>query len=415
MRYELPSNSLYGNKPIPLEFPEHWDVNISRFAGYDTPALSEEEIRERIRKAIGTQPIVKGAQGKKSAVIIIDDITRPTPCEPIAWAVIEELLQAGVPKENIWFVVALGTHGVMYREQFVKKLGDKLVEEFEIYNHNVFFNHVFLGNTSNNVPIEINADVMSAEYKIGIGSMMAHSYFGFSGSAKCVMPGISSMRAIVANHSHTSIQDFNMGNPRTLMRDDAVEAARKMHLDFKVDAILNGRGEICALFAGDFEEEGKEASRYAAQHYFAEFVPDCDIVIANNFFKPTEPNCAYTPEVRASMKDGGAIVLAANSPFGPCVHFLYDNWGHSSPGGMMWSGCYEKTPQMRHAIVFAEHTVKGMRNPWYIDEHTGAEYVTTWEEVLRILDDGMPKKVVVYPNAESQILSNSSAYYKKEL
>ena len=140
---------------------------------------------------------------------------------------------------------------------------------------------------------------------------------------------------------------------------------------------------------------------------------DCDVVIANNYFKPAEANCAYTPEVIASLKDGGSFVLAANSPFGPCVHFLYDKWGHSAPGGMMWSGCYTKGKNMAHAVVFAEHTVKGMRDPWYIDEHSGAEYVKTWSDALRILDDGTPKKVVLYPNAECQVLDNSKDFYKR--
>lgn len=411
MIYNLPSNSLYGNAPIPIDLPSNWDVHISRFAGYNTPALNAEKIRERVRCAIGAKPISEGAKGKKGAVIIIDDITRPTPTEPIARAVISELLEAGVPKEEIWFVIALGGHGAMYREQIVRKLGEELVEEFEVYNHNVFFNHVFLGNTSNFVPVEINADVMSADYKIGIGTMMAHGYFGFSGSAKCIMPGVSSMRAIMSNHSFTTPFDFNMGNQKTIMRDDAVEAARMMGLDFKIDAILNGRAEICELFAGDFEAEGKEAAEYAKNHYLAEFVPDCDIVIANNFFKPTEPNTAYTPEVKASMKDGGSFVLAANSPFGPCVHFVYDNWGHSAPGGTKWAGCYTKEPRMKHAIVFAEYTVKGARDPWYIDEHSGSVYVRKWSDAMKILDDGMPKKVVIYPNAESQVLSNSENFY----
>lgn len=106
-------------------------------------------------------------------------------------------------------------------------------------------------------------------------------------------------------------------------------------------------------------------------------------------------------------------MLAANSPFGRALHFLYDKWGHSAPGGMMWSGCYTKGKNMAHAVVFAEHTVKGMRDPWYIDEHSGAEYVRTWVDALRILDDGTPKKVVLYPNAECQVLDNSKEFYKR--
>ena len=197
------------------------------------------------------------------------------------------------------------------------------------------------------------------------------------------------------------------------IESDAEQAARMMGLDFKIDAILNGHAQICNLFAGDFEAEIQHAAAYAAEHYAAKFVPDCDVVIANNYFKPAEANCAYTPEVIASLKDGGSFVLAANSPFGPCVHFLYDKWGHSAPGGMMWSGCYTKGKNMAHAVVFAEHTVKGMRDPWYIDEHSGAEYVKTWNGALRILDDGTPKKVVLYPNAECQVLDNSKQFYKQ--
>ena len=255
--------------------------------------------------------------------------------------------------------------------------------------------------------------VMSADYKIAIGTTMAHSYYGFSGGAKCILPGVSSLRTIMRNHSFTTTTEFNMGNPHTLMRSDAEQAARMMGLDFKIDAILNGHAQICNLFAGDFEAEIQHAAAYAAEHYAAKFVPDCDVVIANNYFKPAEANCAYTPEVIASLKDGGSFVLAANSPFGPCVHFLYDKWGHSAPGGMMWSGCYTKGKNMAHAVVFAEHTVKGMRDPWYIDEHSGAEYVKTWNDALRILDDGTPKKVVLYPNAECQVLDNSKQFYKQ--
>ena len=250
--FQLPANSNYGDRPIPVTFPDHWDVHISRIHGYDTPALTEAQIREKLHAAIGTKPISEGAAGKKSAVIIIDDITRPTPCEPIARAVIAELHAAGVPDENIWFIIALGTHGVMYRTEFVRKLGEELVENYEVHNHNLFFNHVFVGNTSNNVPVEINADVMSADYKIAIGTTMAHSYYGFSGGAKCILPGVSSLRTIMRNHSFTTTTEFNMGNPHTLMRSDAEQAARMMGLDFKVDAILNGHAEIFNLFAGDF-------------------------------------------------------------------------------------------------------------------------------------------------------------------
>lgn len=86
------------------------------------------------------------------------------------------------------------------------------------------------------------------------------------------------------------------------MRSDAEQAARMMGLDFKIDAILNGHAQICNLFVSDFEAEIQHAAAYAAEHYAAKFVPDCDVVIANNYFKPAEANCAYTPEVIARSR-----------------------------------------------------------------------------------------------------------------
>ena len=77
----------------------------------------------------------------------------------------------------------------------------------------------------------------------------------------------------------------------------------------------------------------------------------------------------------------------------------------------MWAGCYTKTNKMSQAIVFAEHSTKGSRDPWYIDESSGAVYLRTWAEVLKRLDDGRPKKVVIYPMAEAQILTNSQQFY----
>lgn len=411
MIYDLPSNVLCGNRPVPLEMPDYWDIHVSGIKGFSSPSLTYEQILNGIENPVGAEPICKGAKGKKSAVIIIDDITRPTPCGQIAEAVISQLLEAGVPKNNIWFMAALGAHGVMYREDFIRKLGEKIVEEYGVYNHNVFYNHDFLGITDNGIPIEINSDVMRAEYKIAVGTMMPHSFFGFSGGAKSILPGVASINTIVKNHEFTSPKEFNMGNPDTLIRKDAEQAAEMMGLDYKIDVILNGRAEIAALYCGNFREEAKAAGEYAAKHYMAEFIPECDIVISNSYFKPLEAACAYTPETMDSLKEGGSYVLTANSPYGSCVHYLYDKWGHTAPGGALYAGLYEPTEKMGRMIVFSQYTVKGMRDSWFVDESKGAEYFKVWEDVLALLDDGKPKKVAVYPMAESQILNNSQNYY----
>lgn len=82
-----------------------------------------------------------------------------------------------------------------------------------------------------------------------------------------------------------------------------------MVLDYKIDVTLNGRAQICAFFAGDFEAEWTEAAKYASRHFRAEFVPDCDVVIANNHFKPADASCSFTPEALDSLKEGGSFIM----------------------------------------------------------------------------------------------------------
>ncbi len=223
MIYNLPANNLYGDLPVTIDFPDNWEIHVSEINGYNKKPMECTELKKAMDQPVGVPTIKEGAKNKKSAVIIIDDITRPTPCKEIAEIVIDELLEAGVAKENIWFIAALGGHGPMVREDFIRKLGEDIVDTFEIYNHNVFYNHVYLGTTSNGIPVEINQDVMTAEYKIAIGTMMPHSFYGFSGGAKSILPGIAFMNTIIENHSFTSPSEFNMGNPDTRIRKDAEE------------------------------------------------------------------------------------------------------------------------------------------------------------------------------------------------
>ena len=70
--FDLPSNSNYGDQPIPIAFPDNWDVHISKIHGYDTPALTEAQIAEKIHAAIGAKPISEGAAGKKSVAFSLE-------------------------------------------------------------------------------------------------------------------------------------------------------------------------------------------------------------------------------------------------------------------------------------------------------------------------------------------------------
>ena len=73
--------------------------------------MSTEELAECLDKPIGTQKLETLAKGKERAVIVFDEMTRPTRTYELAPLVVERILRVGFKKDQITFVCALGTHG----------------------------------------------------------------------------------------------------------------------------------------------------------------------------------------------------------------------------------------------------------------------------------------------------------------
>ena len=110
---------------------------------------------------------------------------------------------------------------------------------------------------------------MEADLKIAIGCVTAHAQVGFSGGGKIVLPGVSHVDSIA--HYHLQVEAMakettGLGNfDDNIMRAECDAAGDMAGLDFKVDCLINRRGEIANLHAGPFREthaagaeEGKE-------------------------------------------------------------------------------------------------------------------------------------------------------------
>jgi lactate racemase len=136
----------------------------------------------------------------KKIGIAFDDISRATPAQALAEVVLSELYEAGIPKENIIFLCALGTHGVHTRLDFVRKLGENIVAEYGVYNHNCYENCVKIGTTKRGFHVPVNKELMSCDLKRGLGSIAPHIYNGFSGGGKILFPGMAFIDTIESNH-----------------------------------------------------------------------------------------------------------------------------------------------------------------------------------------------------------------------
>jgi hypothetical protein len=407
----IPVLAWYGDEELELEFPESWEVNVCQMKGHDAPPLSDAGIRKAFANPIGTKTIRELAKGKKEVAILFDDMSRPTPTAMLIPYVLEELAAVGIPDDNIRFIAAIGAHGSMNGIDFRKKLGDEVMGRFLVYNHNPYENCTPLGVTSFGTPVSINSEFMSCDLKIGIGCLVPHPY-GYGGGSKVILPGVASMETIDSNHNRLVFsRTVGIGKlEENIILEDIVEAARMSGLDVKVDAILNLKREVTALFVGDPVEEHIEGVKLAAEHYATEMVYDADIVVANCFSKANEMLLALPVASPLLSPKSGDMVLIVVTPEGQINHYFDRSFGKNF-GGRGWGPLCRKNS-------LPENTKKLTIMAPYSDK-VGADWVApyelvnwakTWQEVIRDLKNryGNKAKVAVIPDATIQYFPDAA-------
>ncbi|MBT7289170.1 MAG: DUF2088 domain-containing protein, partial [Chloroflexi bacterium] len=157
---KLPQLAWDDPRDVDFPLPDNWDVKVNNIAGYNRPALTDDQIKTSITTLMGTAPIREQAKGKKEVVILFDDMTRITRAAKIVPHILEELALAGIKDDQIRFMAATGTHGPMNRWDYAKKLGADIVARYPVYSHNPYENCVYVGTTSRGTKVHINAEVM---------------------------------------------------------------------------------------------------------------------------------------------------------------------------------------------------------------------------------------------------------------
>lgn len=139
----IPWGSWRGNKNYSLSFPNNWKVIVASMAGGKD--VSQGEIRKAFANPIGQETIRKLAEGKKTAVIAVDDLTRPTQAYRFLPFIVEELNRGGIKDEDIKIVMAIGSHRPLMKADQEKKLGKKIANRFPVFNHHPYENLVNVG------------------------------------------------------------------------------------------------------------------------------------------------------------------------------------------------------------------------------------------------------------------------------
>lgn len=275
-------------------------------------------VQQALANPIGSKPLSELAVGKRNAVIIISDHTRPVPSKFLLPPMLEQLRQ-GNPMIDITLLVATGCHRPSSTEELKNKLGDEIFSREKIVMHDSrdSASLVKLGTLPSGGELIINRLVAETDLLLAEGFIEPHFFAGFSGGRKSVLPGVAAFQTVCANHCAEFINSDRArtgilsGNP---IHQDMIFAAQKANLAFILNVVINSKKEIIQAFAGDCEAAHLKGCEFLRSHCQIS-VPMADIVVTGNGGYPLDQNIYQSVKGmtagEAACRPGGVIILCA--------------------------------------------------------------------------------------------------------
>ena len=411
------SRAWYGDEELTLNFPNGWEVEI--LGPKDGPALSDAQLAQAFAEPIGTPRIAAMANGKKSAAIIIDDLSRPTPAATVIPFLLRELTEAGVPKSEIRFVVGGGSHRPLTDAEAAKKVGTDVAAEYEVTSHNFMAGDLrALGSLDNGLPIYLNRVVADADFKICLGGIYPHGAVGFGGGAKLIVPGIAGFATMFYFHSFSPSRGhavIERTGSEPDHRDFAEAVARKLGLDVIANVVLNSRREICGLFVGDFVQAHRKGAHFALDTY-GTVIPETsrketDLVVLNCY--PLDADAIQTGKALwAPRYFEKAWTMALNpASDGICYHGLFDQVDYARFRQQREGKTQPELPapqlgRQAQLHVWSEHF--GVDD--FYKKHPDALLFRDLAQLIQLFAEKLPAdaKVAVLPAAGIQVLAEDN-------
>lgn len=272
---------LYGRGQLAVELPAAARPMVLTKPVVDKLTDPVAAVEAALTAPIGCPPLAELAAGRRSACILICDITRPVPNQLFLRPLVTTMVDAGIPLPEITIVVATGLHRVGSAEELAELCGDQwIVDNVNIVWHDARDEDslVDLGRTrvrdtdprgadTSGTEVWINKHFAEADLRIATGLVEPHFMAGWSGGRKVVAPGVAGHRTIRTFHSarfmeHPAARQCNLeGNPLHL---EQLEIVAKVGQTYALNTVIDedrdlnhvNFGEIVAshLAAVDFVE-----------------------------------------------------------------------------------------------------------------------------------------------------------------
>ncbi len=320
------------------------EVDESAFLGSfesslpETPPDQALTVAAALDHPIGSLMLEDLAAGKRSAVVITSDHTRPVPSKIIMPQILERL-RRNAPDIDITILVATGFHRGTTRDELIDKLGREIVEKEKIVIHDSADKSmlVHLGKLPSGGDLIINRLAVETDLLVGEGFIEPHFFAGFSGGRKSVLPGIASRETVLANHCSEFIRSpyARTGNlENNPIHRDMLYAAEKADMQFIVNVVIDSEKRVVRAFAGN-SVAAHEAGCNFLRTLCEVKVPEADIVVTSNGGYPLDQNVYQAVKGmtagEAVCREGGVIIIAASCRDGHGGESFYHHMAAASP------------------------------------------------------------------------------------
>ncbi len=326
-----------------LHIPDSCRVEVYTLPEQPLDKSDEQTVRDALHSPIGCGRLKEMVGAGMRVTIAVDDSSRSTRTELMLPLVLEELRDAGVKRESITILIALGTHRPMTSDEMEAKYTPEVVAGYRMVNPRWQdqSSYVEVGVSSRGCPIRVHKDVSDADFVVGIGQTIAHMIAGFGGGGKIIVPGCADGDTVGEVHwlANEVPEGMLYAQRENAVREAIDEFALKAGLNFILNDVPHGDGHhLAGAFAGHPILAHKAACEAALRMCEVKIREKADIVVADaypadlDFWQALKGmNVAYS-----AVKDGGTVILVT-----PCHE------GASSQHHEVTSIGYIRTEQVR--------------------------------------------------------------------
>ncbi len=259
----------YGRGNLAVRLPDDLEVTVVRKPEMPVADAPAEMVERAFGHPVAARPLEEEARGRRSACILICDVTRPVPNGLVLPPLVRGLLAGGIDASRITVLVATGLHRPNLGAELEELVGDRWVlSAVRVENHDARDDaaHVDLGQTQRGTPVKLDRRFVEAELKVVAGLVEPHFMAGFSGGRKVIAPGVAHRDTITTFHAfrfmaHPRAENCVLeGNP---LHEEQLAIAGLLGRILAVNAVIDERRRPAFVNYGELAASHAEAVAFA--------------------------------------------------------------------------------------------------------------------------------------------------------